>query len=221
MITAESISPMRIEHKHTSHLSLWLGLAGVVVVGAGTYFYFSYMRAAKTAPGQIGYLQPVPSDSQLRATLSDAQYHVTRENGTETAFQNLYWNNDRQGIYVDVITHEPLFSSRDKFSSDTGRPTFSRPISPERLQLKPDTSFNMNRTEVRAIRSNSHLGHVFADGPPPTGQRYAINSAALHFVPLENMEGQGYKDFIPFVTGEATATPSPAGQPSPAPQSTK
>ena len=212
---------MRIEHTRSSQKSLWLGLVGVVVVLGGAYFYFSYMRAAKTAPGQVAYLQAVPSDSQLRSTLSDAQYHVTRENGTETAFQNLYWNNERAGIYVDVITHEPLFSSRDKFNSDTGRPTFTKPISPERLQLIPDTSFNMNRTEVRAVRSNSHLGHVFADGPPPTGQRYAINSAALHFVPLENMEAQGYKDFIPFVTGEATPTPSPATQASPAAQPTR
>jgi methionine-R-sulfoxide reductase len=214
---------MRIESpdKHSSHLSLWLGLAGVVIVLAGAYVYFAYMRAAKTAPGQVGYLTAVPSDAQLRATLSDAQYHVTRENGTETAFQNLYWNNDRAGIYVDVITHEPLFSSRDKFNSDTGRPTFSKPISPERLELRPDTSFNMNRTEVRAIRSNSHLGHLFADGPPPGGQRYAINSAAMHFVPLENMAAEGYKDFIPYVTGEATPTSTPVAQASPAAQPTK
>ena len=212
---------MRIEHKKSSHLSLWLGLIGVVVVMGGAYFYFAYMRASKGAPGQVGYLRPVPSDAQLRSTLSDAQYHVTRENGTETAFQNLYWNNERQGIYVYVITHEPLFSSRDKFNSDTGRPAFSKPISPDRLEFKPDTSFNMNRTEVRAVRSNSHLGHLFKDGPPPTGDRYAINSAALHFVPLENMEAQGYKDFIPYVTGEATPAPAAPVQASPAAQSTK
>ena len=199
--------------KHSSHLSLWLGLAGVIVVGAGTYFYFAYCQAAKTIPGQVAYLKAVPSEAKLRATLGDAQYHVTRENGTETAFQNVYWDNYRPGLYVDVITGEPLFSSLDKFNSNTGRPSFTKPISSERVMEKLDTSFNMQRTEIRTVRSNSHLGHLFKDGPPPTGLRYAINSAALHFVPLENMEAQGYKDFIKFVTPTETASPSAANPP--------
>src|ERR1700759_321130 len=148
---------MRIEHpdKKHSHLSLWLGLVGVVVVLAGGYFYFAHSQAAKTAPGQVNYLKPVPSDAKLRSTLSDAQYHVTRENGTETAFQNLYWDNYRPGIYVDVIPHEPLFSSRDKFDSKTGRPSFSKPIAPGLVEERADNSFNMQRTEVRAPHSNS------------------------------------------------------------------
>ena len=199
--------------KPTSHLSLWLGLAGVIAVAAGAYYYFSQNQAAKTAPGQVGYLKDVPSDAKLRSTLSDAQYHVTRENGTETAFQNLYWDNFRPGLYVDIITHEPLFSSADKFNSNTGRPSFTKPISTERLVEKPDTSFNMQRTEIRTVRSNSHLGHLFKDGPPPTGLRYAINSAALHFVPLETMEAQGYKDFIKFVTPTEGASLNPANPP--------
>ena len=196
--------------KQSSHLSLWLGLVGVVIVFGVAFFLFNRSRAAKTTPGQVGYLKAVPSDAQLKTQLSDAQYHVTRENGTETAFQNLYWDIYRPGIYVDVITGEPLFSSLDKFNSNTGRPSFTKPISTERVVEKHDTSFNMDRTEIRTVRSDSHLGHLFKDGPPPTGLRYAINSAALHFVPLENMEAQGYGAFIPFITPNQTASATPA-----------
>ena len=198
----------RIEHQHSSHLSLWLGLVGVIIVGAGAFYWFEYVAAKKTAPGATSYLLPVPSDAKLRSTLSDAQYHVTRENGTETAFQNLYWDNFKPGIYVDVITHEPLFSSADKFDGKTGRPTFTKPIAPNRIIEQRDTSYGMDRIEVRAVGSNSHLGHLFKDGPPPTGLRYAINSAALHFVPLESMEAEGYKDFIKYVTPGAASTPA-------------
>lgn len=195
--------------KQSSHLKLWLGLVGFALVLCGGAFFFIRSQSPETASGPDGYLKPVPSDAKLRSTLSDAQYHVTRENGTETAFQNLYWDNFRPGIYVDVITKEPLFSSVDKFDSKTGRPSFTKPISPERIVEKPDTSFNMNRIEIRAVRSNSHLGHLFKDGPPPSGLRYAVNSAALHFVPLENMEAQGYGAFIQYVTPQAvSATPA-------------
>lgn len=200
--------------KHGSHVKLWLGLVVLVFVLAGGWFYFMRAETAKIASGPEGYLKPVPTDAQLRARLSDAQYHVTRENGTETAFQNMYWDNVRPGIYVDVITGEPLFSSKDKFDSNTGRPSFTKPISAERIEQRHDTSFNMDRIEIRAIRSNSHLGHLFRDGPPPTNQRYAINSAALKFIPVENMPGQGYGDFIVFVNGEAAApSPVPANSP--------
>jgi methionine-R-sulfoxide reductase len=212
----------RIHHgdKHSHHISLWLGLVGMIAVGAGAYYFFERHSANASVPGQVAYLRPVPSDSQLRSTLSDAQYRVTRGNGSETAFQNLYWNNFKPGIYVDVITHEPLFSSADKFEANTGRPAFSKPISPERIAEKHDTSFNMDRTEVRAVRSNSHLGHLFKDGPPPTGLRYAINSAALHFVPLEAMEAQGYRDFVQYVTPTAAASPAAAAAAPAAPAAT-
>ena len=212
---------IRHSDKHSSHISLWLGLVGMVIVAAGAYYFFQRHVANATAPGQLGYLRAVPSDAQLRSTLSEAQYHVTRENGTETAFQNLYWNVFKPGIYVDVITHEPLFSSADKFEANTGRPAFTKPISPDRIVEKRDTSYNMDRIEIRAVRSDSHLGHLFKDGPPPTGLRYAIDSAALHFVPLEAMEAEGYKDFIPYVTSTATASPAAAAvtpaAPAPAP----
>ena len=206
---------MRIEEAHTrwSNSAGWIGLVAIVLaLGAGIFFLIRSQYPQQQA-GVGGYLKPVPSDSQLRSRMSDAQYHVTRENGTETAFQNLYWDNVRPGLYVDVITGEPLFSSRDKFEGNTGRPSFTKPISAERIEQRADTSFNMNRIEIRAIRSNSHLGHLFKDGPPPAGLRYAINSAALHFIPLEDMAKLGYGDFISFVSGpDATASPqqSPA-----------
>lgn len=121
---------------------------------------------------------------------------------------------------MDVITHEPLFSSADKFEANTGRPAFTKPISPDRIVERRDTSFNMDRTEVRAVKSDSHLGHLFKDGPPPTGLRYAINSAALHFVPLEKMEAEGYKEFIPYVTPSAAASPATAPAAAAAPAAT-
>ena len=136
---------------------------------------------------------PLPlSDEELKRRLSVEQYRVTREGGTERPFANAYWNNTRPGLYVDVVTGEPLFASTDKFDSRTGWPSFTKPVTPGMVEERRDTSHGMARTEVRAKGSGSHLGHVFDDGPAPSGRRYCINSAALRFVPAEELEQAGY-----------------------------
>jgi peptide methionine sulfoxide reductase msrA/msrB len=140
--------------------------------------------------------RPVPSDAVLRARLKPEQYRVVRENATETPFNNPYWNNERKGIYADIITGEPLFTSLDKVDSATGRLTFTKPISKDLIVQKADTSHDMQRTEVRVRRSDAHLGHVFADPTSPTGERYAVNSASFHFVPVEKMEAEGYANYV-------------------------
>jgi len=185
----------RIRHKRSSHWTLWLGFASAVAVMAG-FLQYSSILAEKKKSGTYNYLKSVPSDSALRGQLKDEEYRVTRLNETETAFRNKYWNNTKPGIYVDVITNDPLFSSLDKFDSGTGRPTFTKPITPDSVFEQPDNSHDMQRTEVRAKLSNSHVGHVFPDATSPTGRRYAISSAALRFVSVEEMEDEGYGAYL-------------------------
>jgi len=138
----------------------------------------------------------VPSDADLRKSLTPLQYRVTREEATEPAFKNEYWNNHEPGLYVDVISGVPLFSSTDKYESGTGWPSFTRPIDPDAVYLKKDRSFFMVRNEVRSKLSDAHLGHVFDDGPQPTGLRYCMNSAALRFIPAADLEKEGYGDYV-------------------------
>ena len=137
-----------------------------------------------------------PSNEELRRRLTEEQYQVTQHAGTEPPFENAYWDNHRAGIYVDIVSGEPLFSSLDKFDSGTGWPSFTRPVDPSAVTTRTDHMLLFSRTEVRSKLADSHLGHVFDDGPPPTGLRYCMNSAALRFVPVERLAEEGYGEYL-------------------------
>jgi methionine-R-sulfoxide reductase len=177
--------------KRSGKTSLFLSLLTIALV-ATAFAFLARGQEKKT----VGANPEVKAESELRARLTPLQYHVTRESGTEPAFRNEYWNNHRAGIYVDVISSEPLFSSLDKFESGTGWPSFTKPIEPDRVVEKIDHSFGV-RAEIRSKSSDAHLGHLFEDGPAPTGMRYCMNSAAPRFVPVEKLKEEGLAQYLP------------------------
>jgi methionine-R-sulfoxide reductase len=189
----------RITSDEKSTLSAYIVLIVVIALAAGGIYFFVF--AQKETKEVIGFdpNRPVPSDASLKRRLKAEQYHVVRENGTQGPFQNEFWENVRTGIYVDVITNEPLFTSVDKFDAGLGMPSFSKPISKDLLVESLDTSHGMQRTEVRVKRSNAHLGHVFPDPQSPTGERYTLNSAAFHFIPVEKMREEHYEAYLPLL----------------------
>ena len=185
----------RITAGDTSRVSIVIGIIIAVIATAVVLYFVFFAHSVKETMTGFDPNRPVPDDATLRKRLSPEQYHIVRENGTETAFKNKLWDKFSPGIYVDIITREPLFSSADKFDGGTGRPTFSKPISNDSIVQRDDNSYDMHRIEVRAKRSDAHLGHLIQDPTSPTGQRYAVNSGALYFIPAEEMDSAGYEAY--------------------------
>jgi peptide methionine sulfoxide reductase msrA/msrB len=184
----------------------WLFL---LVVAAGVAAFVLVMRPVRSetrsSPSGRGILSTKtyqkPALEALRRTLTPVQFEITQKDGTEPPFRNLYWNNHAAGLYVDVVTGEPLFSSTDKFESGTGWPSFTRPVEDGRVMSRSDRALGMERIEVRSKGGDSHLGHVFDDGPAPTNLRYCINSASLRFVPVAGLQAAGYGAYLPLFKG--------------------
>jgi methionine-R-sulfoxide reductase len=198
------------EHPRTSPTRALLLSTAIVFVSLIAVLFF-LKNAIAQKPNELNKHQETTqmteknvkaSDDELRKKLTPEQYRITQMCGTEPPFQNEYWNNHRAGIYVDVVTGEPLFSSTDKFDSGSGWPSFTKPIEKKNVTEKTDRSHGMERTEVRSNDGNSHLGHVFDDGPGPTHQRFCINSGALRFVPVEKMKDEGYGEYLSLFEGK-------------------
>ena len=187
----------RITSEEKSTLGGYIAIGVAVLLPAVVVYFLFLEQTEKNETRGFDPNRPVPSEAVLKDRLKTEEYFVVRQNGSETPFQNQFWNNQRAGIYVDVITGEPLFSSLDKFDSGLGIPAFSQPISKDIVVEKSVTSEDMQRTDVRAKRSDAHLGYLFSDPKSPTGRRYSIYSAALHFIPKEEMKDKEYEAYLP------------------------
>jgi len=189
----------RITSEEKSAISTYVGTRiAVLLAVVGIYFFFLTQKEKKETT-TFDPNRPVPTDAVLKGRLKAEEYAVVRGNGSQTPFQNEFWNNEKVGIYVDIITGEPLFASVDKFDGKVGLPTFTKPISYDLLVEVPDNTNEMQRTQVRDKRSNARLGHVFADPQSATGRRYVVYSAAFHFVPVDQMKDRGYEKYLPLV----------------------
>jgi peptide methionine sulfoxide reductase msrA/msrB len=181
----------------------WIVFALLATLAIGAVIFFLNQAMAQKTDNTAGAKASSAEDAELRSRLTKEQYYVTKQNGTEPPFRNEYWDNKKPGIYVDVISGEPLFSSLDKFDSGTGWPSFTKPLAKENVVEKTDSSHGMTRVEVRSKKSDAHLGHIFDDGPPDKGGiRYCMNSASLRFIPVEKLEAEGYGKFLPLFEGK-------------------
>lgn len=189
----------RITSEEKSSLSTYVGVGVVVLLAAGAVYFLFLTQKQKQETFGFDPNRPIPSDAVLQSRLTPEQYNVVRHGGSQTPFQNDYWNNEHAGIYVDVIDGQPLFTSLDKYDSGLGIPAFSKPISYDIVVEKPDNSDGMQRIEVRAKLSDAHLGHLFGDPKSPTGRQYSIQSAALRLILKEEMKEKGYEAYLPLL----------------------
>ena len=183
--------------------SLTVAIAAATLFCADAVVAQTKTPAAPAAATRRAFVKP--NDSELKKKLTPLQYQVTQHEGTETPFRNLYWDNHEPGIYVDIVSGEPLFSSLDKFDSGTGWPSFTRPLEAANITTKTDRMLGYSRTEVRSAHADSHLGHVFDDGPKPTGLRYCMNSASMRFIPASQLEAEGYGQYAALFKAQPVA----------------
>ncbi|MEO5720867.1 MAG: peptide-methionine (R)-S-oxide reductase MsrB [Chthoniobacterales bacterium] len=189
----------RITSEEKTAISTYIGLIIVTALAAGGIYFFVFTQKKTQEVSGFDPNRPVPTDVELKRRLKPEQYRVVREARTQVPMQNEFWNKFTPGIYVDVITGEPLFTSLDKYDAGLGMPTWSKPIDKALLVERLDTSYDMQRTEIRVKRSDAHLGHLFPDPNSPTGFRYTLNSAAFRFIPIERMEADGYGEYLPLL----------------------